>query len=747
MGGVSADTIADVSRARCRTRALGAVVAAAGLAVAPLLAGPALAAPATAHPVSVVRSVDDPAKTPLTVTLTSMAPSEIPRKGVITLTGVVKNTSQEDWADINVAPFVSQTPITTRDGLALAAAGAANLAVGGRLTDSGTYAAVGDLPSGASARFRLRVPVTSLGITGDPGVYWIGAHALGASSQGRDLVADGRARTFIPLVPTAKALRRSVPVSLVLPLRERVRRAEDGSLFGPARWAGLTGSQGRLSRLAQFGSSAGTTPLTWLVDPAVLDALDDYSRGNPPLSLDSSRSTEGGDGKGGADQGDGPGGTGAPSDGASPSASAPPAPGTPSLRQRERARGVLDGLLSSARSRTSTLLTLGYSDPDVASLVRHRARLMTRAHRLAATRMKFYELTGSPTVAPPDGYFDPDLLPQVAPDSLMLLSDHGELPAPPLSRLETGQEMVLSDARASAGGPAPTTARDPLALRQRILAEAALEETKGDQPARPIVVMLPAGWDPGASWRRADFFGGLATPWVRMSPIPRSATTAYAGKLPYGRAQLAREISDTNVAATRVLARTSTVLGDLLSKDRGVTERLTGSALQASSYSARPNPSVSARQVLALNATVRGDMDRVQVTGSDFVTLSGGSGSLTVTLVNGLQQPIKVGLKAWTDSPQVTVTAPDPVSMQPGQRTTLRLEVASGVGVHDVTISPVTTAGARAGTPLTFSLRTSQVGQLIWYIIFAGGALLVVMIVRRIVMRVRNHRWRQSEAP
>ena len=41
--------------------------------------------------------------------------------------------------------------------------------------------------------------------------------------------------------------------------------------------------------------------------------------------------------------------------------------------------------------------------------------------------------------------------------------------------------------------------------------------------------------------------------------------------------------------------------------------------------------------------TTREQMERVQVTGTDFVTLSGGSGSLTVTLVNGLEQPITVG--------------------------------------------------------------------------------------------------------
>ena len=79
------------------------------------------------------------------------------------------------------------------------------------------------------------------------------------------------------------------------------------------------------------------------------------------------------------------------------------------------------------------------------------------------------------------------------------------------------------------------------------------------------------------------------------------------------------------------------------------------------------------------------------------------------------------------------------------QRTTLRLKVASGVGVHQVVLQPVTTKGEVAGSALTFSLRTSQVGRLIWYIIIAGGVLLAVMVVRRIALRVRHNRWRVEE--
>ena len=57
----------------------------------------------------------------------------------------------------------------------------------------------------------------------------------------------------------------------------------------------------------------------------------------------------------------------------------------------------------------------------------------------------------------------------------------------------------------------------------------------------------------------------------------------------------------------------------------------------------------------------------------------------------------------------------------------LSIRLTSAIGVHQVTIHPVTTQGEETGTPLTFSLRTSNVGKLIWYIIIAGGTLLVAL--------------------
>ncbi len=677
--------------------------------------------------------------TPLSVELTSMTPAQIPSRGAITLSGVVQNDSDEDWVDVNVAPFVSGTPMTTRDELLEASRTAPSVAVGERLTDEGTYVSVGDLGANESASFSLRLPVDSLLITGDPGVYWIGVHALGANTDGRDLVADGRARTFVPLLTRQQSRTRSVPVSVVLPMRERARRAADGSLNGPGRWANLTSADGRLTRLVDFGASAGTAPVSWTVDAAVLDALADFGAGNPPISL----GTPGAPSDPPDDADEQPQPDSGQSPGTSPSATPSARPGGPDRDERARATAVLEAFLATAR--TQDLYTTGYSDPDVAALARRRPGLIARADDLAATRLAARGLSGTRTVAPPTGYFDPDLLPEIAAGSLMLLSDHGRLTAPPLSRLPSGHELVLTDARTQAGGPAPNEALGPLAMRQRILAEAALEAAKGDEPARPIVVTLPGGWDPGPYWRQADFFDGLQMTWLRLAPVPRGPTTAYDAELVYDVSQLDQELGDNNVAATRELARTSDVLDDLLASESDVTDRLVGAALQGSSYDARRRPRFAAELVRALDAATRNQINRVQVTGSDFVTLSGGSGSLTVTLVNGLEQPITVGLRARTDSPRVEVEIPQPVSMQAGERTTLRLQVRSGVGVHEVTLLPVTVDGKETGTPLTFSLRTSQVGRLIWYIIFAGGTLLAVMIVRRIVLRIRSHRWRQEE--
>ena len=230
---------------------------------------PATATPPPVRAGQVARAA--PAGTPLEVTVETMTPSTVPRRGTVTLTGEVTNTSDDTWTDVQAYLFVSQTPMTTEAELAEAAATDPATEVGPRLAQEGLFDEVGDLDPGETTSYTVTVRRRDLDteISGEPGVYWMGVHVLGAVDGIRDVVADGRARSFMPLMadrgPRAE-------VAVVVPVRDIVRRSPDGRLLGLSRWQASVGPEGRLQRLSDFAGES-EQPLTWLVDPAVLDAI------------------------------------------------------------------------------------------------------------------------------------------------------------------------------------------------------------------------------------------------------------------------------------------------------------------------------------------------------------------------------------------------------------------------------------------------------------------------------------------
>ncbi|MFL6155673.1 MAG: DUF6049 family protein [Marmoricola sp.] len=672
----------------------------------PLLAGP----PATAAPATV--------DTPLTVHLIRMTPAVIPTRGKLVLAGTVTNSSGEPWSVVNVYPFISTTPMTTREQLAAAAKSDPSDEVGKRLLGAGDFATVGDLLPGQTTAFRIAIPVKDLPIDHAAGVYWIGVHALGQNSDGRDGLADGRARTFIPLVNAPNP----TSVAVVVPVRDRVRRDALGRLVGLTTWSANLAPSGRLGRIAGFLASAGPQPTTLLMDPAVLEAVSDLAADNPALSL----------GNGKAE----PSRTSSPS----PSGGASRAGDRFAPADRANAAAWLSSVIASAK--LHTVLGLGYADPDVAALARRRPALLRQADRLAAQTFTQLQIPAVPTVAPPSGWFDDDLLPQVPAESMVLVSDHAAPRNRSQWRTPEHQDLVFTDQQAATGGPGPTDALDALALRQRILSDAALRASEG--ATGPMVVKLPDGWDPGAGWQLADFFNALNQPWlnlVSVNPSTDASTPTFDAALGYPAAQRRLEVPRSSLVTAGALLQTTTVLSALLRSKNTVNHDLAGIAFDAVSYHARRDNERADGQVSATNAAMRSVLAKVQVIGTDFVTLSGGSGSLSVTLVNGLDQPITVGIKARTSTDDVKIAASRPLNMEPGQRTVLRLKAsASKVGVTQVVLSPVTSDGADIGTPLSFRLRTSQVGKVVWAVIVLGLALLTAAIIRRITLRVRAKR-------
>ncbi len=670
-------------------------------------------------------AADDADSTPLSVHIDSLNRAEIPRHGRLVVTGTVTNDSNEQWQDINVHPLTSYDPMTTRSELAAAAATPADIYIGDRLAAPHTFDPIGDLGPGDSANFRISLPARALHISGAPGVYWFGVHALGADAAGRDAYADGRARTFLPLLPRHHPPQTQAAV--VLPLRVQVRRDPSGALLDTSTLTTDLAPGGLLDRELRFAQSAQGQPLTWLVDPAVLQAVDDLAHGNPPLSYGEP-----------TDQGSSP----SPSPTASPTVEPTTAPADPDSAtpvENQTAAGWLERLEGAMTGQA--VLGLPYADPDVAAVARRQPGLLKHARALADTTFRQFGVTDSPVVAPVDGVLNRAALHRLQPEDIVLVSDRGKA----LHRSEwltgNGHALVFTDARAASGGPAPTPPYDALALRQRIAAAAALRALHHD--SGPMVVELPMGWDPGSAWQQARFFAALGKlPWLQLTSVtPDGTAPVHTGALPYPHAAEHRQVPASNVAVAHRLVVTGATLSSVLATDNDVPQRLTGAALAGVSYHARDTPRIARHQTAELNHSIHETLRQITITGTDFVTLSGGSGSLTVSLVNGLKVPVTVGIAARSESPGVRIDTPKPVQVAAGQRTTLRVGASSrAVGVHQITLTPISETGHRLGTPLVFSLRTSDVGRWIWVVLGAGGALLAFAIARRLVRRARAGR-------
>jgi len=689
-------------RARWLTAVAVAIVAAAGMA-------PGTAAGSAAPSGTGERAPSTDAA--LDVRLTSMSPSTVPKSGRLRLKGTVTNASTQDWQSINVHAFVSRFPITTPEELAVAAALPYDADVGDRLQTTNAFVAIGDLGPGETARFSLRVPRSELPIPDRAGVYWVGVHALGASKDGRDGVADGRARTFIPLV---RGKKERATVALVLPFRQTVRRDATGKLRRPERWQQLLAPTGRMGRLLRIAESAGAEPLTLVVDPAVLDAVDTVANGSrdpgtpKPAGEPSAgpTATPSGDGDGAAGQAPGPG--------------------------ADRAKDWMTRFHALADSKR--VLGLGYADPDVAALSSRSPELLGKGYALGNETFKRYDVRADPAAVPADGYLPVSALPRLGADTVVLLDDTAAPGRRARLRTSSGQPLVVADSATATGGPGPSPATEALALRQRIVAGAALRALS--RSPEPLVVMLPADWDPGPSWQRADFFAAMDLPWLQLTGLDTGADAPPRSDLVYPNDRAKAEIGAPLVTATKDAITAAKVFSDALIRSGGVVASFTRQALEGTSYHARANQSTTLAESLDLGRSIRSRLSGIRVVGSSFVIMSGGSVTFGVTLVNDLTQPVRVGLKARTDSSDLTITTPGAVVLPPGQRTLVKLKAqASDIGVREVQLTPVTRQGDAVGTPITVSVRSSQVSSLIWGVMVAGGILLVVMIIRRAVKR------------
>jgi hypothetical protein len=417
--------------------------------------------------------------------------------------------------------------------------------------------------------------------------------------------------------------------------------------------------------------------------------------------------------------------------------------------QAVAARAWLEEL--SRQAPTHTVTSVPYGDLDVAAALGRRLdRLYAQARALSAETMAANGVEASGVVDPVDGRLSARALRRVGQDTPVLLRDEAfpEAQRPVLTRAGRAP-VVLTDSVAGSGGPKPNARYAALAMRQRLLAEAALHALSAERD-QPLVVSTPAYWDPGSAWSEADFFAGLTQPWLRLVDLPSIVSGAGAapggdtsGEIApvYTRADRKARLPLANLQASERLAATGTTFDRMLPDNdtvRGVLARI---GMLSSSQTAREDSSRTLGQVNSTTAYVRAQMQSVRIEGPSFVMMSGEDGPIQVTLVNGLDQRVRVGVAAQTRSSDMRIRQPDTVTLGPGRRTAIRLQASSkDIGVHAVTLIVTDSDGNPLGSLTQVSVRTSRVSVVIWVIMAAGGALLFLAIGVRLYRRVRRRK-------
>ena len=620
---------------------------------------------------------------PLEVVVETLTPGVVPNGGRIRVLGYVRNQSDETWTDLQVSMLTSFAPMTSSEELTAAIASDPRTDVGGsRILDPGLYDDIGDLAPGRRGRFRLSVPGDRLEISGEPGVYWLQVHVLGTSEGVRLDGADGRARTFLPLVPPGTE---DTQLALGLQVRNHVVRAPDGSLKYADNWRSGLSDDGRLDRIVALGDTAGLWPLAWVVDPAVLEAATSIAQGNPALELSVTE----------------------------------PEPDEPT------ARDWLEQLTAATTNRT--VLALPYADLDVSAAVRQGfAGLVDQAFAAGAQVLTTQSIDATPALVPLDGLLSPEAFAELAPGVVVGL---------------TGQGV-------SGPGPGPTDSA--LAMRQRLLADAALHALSADH-ATPLVRFLPPAWNPGRDWRRAEFFRGLAQPWLAGAALdkvlrrPAPAGLAVSGDdLVYPDEAIDAELPLSTLTASGLLADSGAPLEELLTDGTTVDEELGRLALTTSSTWNRPHPGLATARAASTRRLVESWLDDVTVRSPDFVTMSSETGTFQVTVVNGLDHAVTVGLRASVSGGRLALSDIEPLSLPAQGRGAVQIQAqATGIGIHQVTLQPVSESGVPVGTPATLAIRSSRVGLILWVIMGVGASALFGAIALRIWRRVR----RRGSAP
>lgn len=652
------------------------------------------------------------------VAIDSITPKAPTAKSTIRINGSVRNPSRQEFGDVSVRMRILQLPLNSRSLIEQVAA-SEDQTLGTPVYSRDVQ--VGEVADRDSGAFELKVPADELGITSF-GVYAIAVEAL---DQGVTQVA--LQRTFLVYSPDKKSVPKPTKIGWVLPVVDRPHR-EVGRTFADDALAKRLAAEGRLGRLARAGQAAKTagTPVTWAVDPAVLDAATVMSKKYRVRTGDGFAP-----GKGGA---------------------------------------AATDFLATMRSATAggSVLPLPYADVDTTALT--RAGLSTDVTTaLSHGREVTDEVLGTEVPAdltwPPGGKVDQRGLEALAAngartaildDTALPLVEQVSYTPDPLGTVRTSNgpvDALLADSTLTDVLASSTNRPGSAALtEQRFLAETALISAELPNAPRGLVVAPPRDWNPPGDLADDLVTDSADVPWLSPTSLrdladDKPATELTRQGLVYGkrarRAELPADHLDRVRNVHRSLNRFSSIFNPLPPEFEGYNRAL----LRAESSAWRYDRRDGRRLLDSVAKTVKSQRAKVRILQhSGQLSLAGEESSVPITIENKLDRPVTVQLsiRSANDRRMQVGELPDTTQIGPRQKKSVKVPIrATGSGVIDVRAQLLTPEGKPYAQPVTFNVQATVYGTVA--VIITSSALVVLFagagyrVVRR-VLRARRQK-------
>jgi hypothetical protein len=718
--------------ARRAAVAVTAVIIAAGPLVLGVLAQPALAVKAAGQARTAGGAAQRSQTAGLSVYIEGVSPQWAESGHTVTVTGIVRNTTAAPVDGLSIQLRSSAIPLGNRDDLSLYAAGEL-------VADAPEGAPVplpGVLAPGGSAHWHATLDPAAAGITLF-GVYPLAAQLL--NSLDVQVATD---RTFLPYWPGRSSVPQLQPLSIawVWPILDRPYQGVCGALLSNGLAASVA-TGGRLNELLTAGRSySAAAHLTWAIDPALVQTAQTMSH----------RYAVG----------------------------AGPGCGRARRMRPDRAAATWLSTLTSTISGQQAFLT-PYADVDVDALshvgLNADLRGAYAVGRAVGSQILHLPASADTTAWPPSGLADSGILDSLAVNQIntVVLSSSVMPPAGAVpnytpsaqTSVDTGigssLRVLLADQTISQilADPSTGPAANPgsaFATQQSFLAQTAMIVAEQPATARSLVVAPPRVWNPAPGLAAGLLNETVHAPWLHPASLADLAAAAgsrhLTGQVPR-QPPPAHHVSKYELSAA-YLARVAS-LGAAVKLQASIFTPANPSYLQSTiaalesadwaGASHSPALAVAARRRLLTDTLgyVNAQARKVAILDSNLkITLGGSSGSVPVSVSNGMGTAVRVVLhaSAGRDGRLSIGSFDGRMTIESGQTKTIRLPLHShSVGVTDVTLSLYSPNGTQLPkTTVRLTVQATRFGTLALVIMCVALGVFVLTSSARAIRRSRR---------